>query len=242
MPRLLLLLLLLVPLSLVGCPEGDDDDSGGGDDDDSGVVDDDDAGDDDDAVDDDDAGDDDDTTGGDFVDATIPTFDSGCTGNRLKVILGNGTELAEVEGLIESASFANTANEQAFRIRVGVGTDGPDALWLQLGGDRIGLAGGGPYTLPDNNNGPMVLAATVGADLVGGPGPMAGGFGMPLFAHADVGGSVEFTQNLPEPGVLVVGEFSGILQGGTPDLNNPTQVRLIGVAGCFEATLQQQNN
>ena len=70
---------------------------------------------------------------------------------------------------------------------------------------------------------------------------LVGGYGMPLVAHPTVGGELTFTQNLPEPDVLVVGEFEAILQGGTTSLNNPNQVILLGVAGCFEATLQAQN-
>ena len=177
----------------------------------------------------------------DLLDATIPTFASGCSGNRFKAILGDGTELDEVEGFIESASFANTANQQAFRIRLGLEGLDPGSQWVQLSGDRIGLAGGGPYPLPDNNNGPMVLVAYIGTDATGGPAPTAGAYGFPLIAHPSVGGSVEFTLNLPEPGGLVVGEFSGTLQGGTTTLDDPAQVILLGVAGCFEATLQAEN-
>ena len=210
-------------------------------DDDDAADDDDVAPDDDDIVDDDDIADDDDATNNDLVDAAIPTFPSGCTGNRFKAILGDGTELDEVEGFIDTSSFANTANEQAFRIRLGIDGLDPDSQWVQLSGDRIGLAGGGPYALPDNNNGPMVLQAWIGADSTGGPAPTVGAFGMPLVAYEEVGGTVEFTQNLPEPEVLVVGEFSGILQGGTTTSSNPSQVILLGIAGCFEGTLMAQN-
>ena len=193
-----------------------------------GPLDDDDA-----TADDDDAtADDDDAATDDLLDAFIPTFDGGCTGNRFKAVLGDGTELTEVEGFLEASSFSSDAPpEQSFRIRLGA-VDGvtPDALWVQIAGERADLTGPGPYDIraPDV---PARINVNVGADHAAAP--MSGGFGVPLLVHDDVQGSVAFTAGDPVPNAPISGTYEAILQGGSPGLENPAQVILLGIAGCF---------
>ena len=93
----LLVILLLLPTVLVGCPRSGGGGGGGADDDDSATDDDDDddsATDDDDAVDDDDAADDDDSGGGQWA----GTWTGSTEGTLYKTIEGSGSATVTVDG------------------------------------------------------------------------------------------------------------------------------------------------
>jgi hypothetical protein len=234
MARLLPNLLVgLLGLLLVGCqPSGevplpdDDDDSATSDDDDSATSDDDDTTDD-----DDDTADDDDSLGGeDFTDAYVPDY-ADCSGNRFKLVLGDGTEIGPFEGFFDSpTSFAN--NFPQFTIRTG-----EDAAWTALNGNYNSLTQNTDVTFasPPSVEGNIVLQAALTASAIGAaPADLAGNYGMPSTnLHASVGGSVQFS-SLPAPNVQATGSYSGVIQK-IVSLSN--QQVLLGVRGCFDALL-----
>ena len=216
-------------LLLAGCPSEADDDTAGPDDDD--VADDDDVTDDDDATDDDDGADDDDAAI-DYIDATAPAFGD-CAGNQVKLMLGDGTEIGPFDGFFpRPESFAN--NFPQFSIRIGV-----DDAWVALNGNYDGMSPGTiPFETPSSTPGNVVLqAALMEASLPGGaPVDLAGNYGFVTNnLHPDVGGSVTFDGAVPGPNVAVNGTFQGIIQ---KVVSFSDQVVLLGVSGCFDATLE----
>ncbi len=230
MPRSTLLLLALL---LAGCPTDDDDSGGPADDDDATAADDDDATDDDDAADDDDdaTGDDDDAAKIDYLDATVPDF-AGCSGNQVKFVLGDGTELGPYDGFQSKASFANCFPQ--FTIRIGEGD-----TWAALNGNYEGMNGGVeiPFQSPSSTAGNVVLQASIPESVLSAEAPLdlAGNFGLVnTNRHSDVGGSVTFDGDVPGPSVAVSGTYSGVIQ---KVVSFSEQVVLLGVAGCFDATL-----
>jgi hypothetical protein len=224
-PDLMWVWLLALFLSASGCTNGDwsDDDSG---DDDSG---DDDSGDDDSG--DDDSGDDDTGDEEDLDAATIPDFPD-CTGNQVKLRLGDGTEIGPVNGLDSAASFANHTG--AFKIQVGGAM-----LWTAISGNGGGMQAGSPITFqpPHETPGNAVLQGYIGASEIGTSDPaMAVGYGM-VAAGLDerVGGVVTFDA-VPDAGQQSSGTFSGILQGYIGQFT--PRVILLGVSGCFSGVLE----
>jgi len=226
-PDLRLAWLLALSLLAAGCASADwgSDDDTSGDDDSAG---DDDTGDDD--TGDDDTGDDD--TGEEDLDAaTIPDFPD-CTGNQIKLILGDGTEVGPVNGLDLAASYANHTG--AFKIQVGTGM-----LWMAISGNQGGMVAGSPITFqpPHETPGNAVLQGYIGAGEIGTSDPaMAVGYGMVAAGlDARVGGVVTF-DTVPEAGQQTSGTFSGVLQGYIGQFT--PRVILLGVAGCFSGVLE----
>jgi hypothetical protein len=199
----------------------DDDDSAGSDDDDTTGTDDDDTT----------GTDDDDSLGGeDFIDAYVPDY-ADCSGNRFKLVLGDGTELGPFEGFFDSPkSFAN--NFPQFTIRTG-----EDAAWTALNGNYNSLAQDTDIALasPPSVEGNVVLQASLASSSIGtAPADLAGNYGMPASnLHASVGGFVQFS-SLPAPNVQTTGSYSGIIQ---KIVSLSSQQVLLGVRGCFDALL-----
>lgn len=202
-------------------PQPDDDDSAVGDDDDSSADDDDDTT----------ATDDDDSLGGeDFTGAYVPDY-SDCSGNRFKLVLGDGTELGPFDGFFDSpTSFAN--NFPQFTIRTG-----EDAAWTALNGNYNTLEQDTDiaFTSPPSVEGNVVLQASLTSSAIGtAPADLAGNYGTPASnLHASVGGLVQFS-GLPAPNAQTTGSYSGIIQK-IVGLSN--QQILLGVRGCFDALL-----
>ena len=227
------LALFLLALALGACqplgevpPQTDDDDSSVSDDDDTSTDDDDTSADDDDA-----STDDDDSLGGqDYTDASIPDY-ADCSGNRFKVVLGDGSAIGPFEGFFPSpTSFAN--NFPQFTIRTG-----EDAAWTALNGNYNSLTQNTDitFTSPPSVEGNVVLQASIASSTIGtAPADLAGNYGMPTTnLHASVGGSVHFT-SLPAPNAQATGTYSGIIQ---KIVSLSTQQVLLGVRGCFDAAL-----
>ncbi len=223
--------LFLLPLAIAGCGVpvyeplgGDDDDIFGGDDDDATSDDDDDA------TGDDDTGDDD-SVPGDLDAVTIPEF-SDCTGNQVKFVLGDGTELGPVSGFDATASYANHTG--VFKIQVGSPT-----LWAGILGHQGEMQAGSPviFQAPAELPGNAVLQGFVSVSDIGTSDPgMAVGYGMAASGLDErVGGEVTFDV-VPAPGQQTSGSFSGIGQWWVGPLT--PRVILLGVAGCFSATLE----
>jgi len=236
--RLRLTWLLIGALALIayGCASSGWNDDDVSDDDDS-AADDDDAGDDDagdDDAGDDDAGDDDagddDASLVDLDAATVPEFPD-CTGNQVRFVLGDGTEIGPVDGL-DSSSFAN--HTQQFKIQLG-----SSSLWTAITGHVEGMNTGVPiaFQSPAQSPGNAVLQSFVGASDIGGSDPaLAVAYGMQASGlDKRVGGSVVF-DSLPEAGQVTSGTFSGIVQWFIGPLT--PRVVLLGVAGCFSGTLE----
>jgi len=234
-------LTVLCPVLLGGCDDdewGDDDSAGDDDsgDDDTGDDDagDDDAGDDDtsdDDDDDDDSGDDDDAPV-DYTDATVPDFpDCDRSLNQVKFVLGDGTVLGPVDGL-DSSSFANFTGQ--FKIQLGASD-----LWAAVTGNVTKMTAGVPidFQLPAETPGNAVLQGYVGSSAVGASDPaMAVAYGMnAAVLHPSVGGQVTFDA-LPTSGTETTGSFHGVVQWYVGPLTPATI--LVGMRGCFTATLQ----
>jgi len=229
-------LALALPFALGGllllgaCGDAPDDDDATADDDDSASDDDDATADDDDAT----VDDDDDATGGapDYVDAVIPDYPD-CVGNSVLFSLGDGTELGPFDGFFEApTSFANNFGQ--FTIRVGT-----DDAWTALNGHYDGMDTSGPIEFegPSSQPGNVVLQALLTPEVTGGgPEDLAGNFGAPPSnLSPEVGGSVTFGA-VPSPGGTSLGVYSGIIQKFQSV--GVEQVVLLGVSGCFNATLQ----
>jgi hypothetical protein len=220
------LVLLLLALALGACrplgevpPPTDDDDSAVSDDDDTSTDD------------DDTSTDDDDSLGGqDYTDAYLPDYPD-CSGNRFKLVLGDGSAIGPFEGFFDSpTSFAN--NFPQFTIRTG-----EDASWTALSGNYSEMTTGTDiaFASPPSVPGNVVLQASVQATVIGGaPAELAGNYGLPASnLHGAVGGAVHFT-SLPAPNAQATGTYSGIIQ---KIVSLSTQQVLLGLRGCFDAAL-----
>ena len=222
-------LLLALLLLAVGCAAAvwDDDDSAGDDagDDDAG---DDDTGDDD--TGDDDAGDDD-TSLVDLDAATVPVF-TDCTGNQVKFMLGDGTEVGPIDGL-DSSSFANNTGQ--FKIQIGSNS----GSWAAITGHQGQMQAGSPITFqtpPDSPGNAVLQSFVAAADIGSSDGALAAAYQMSAPSlDSRVGGEVTFT-SVPTAGQLTSGTFSGIVQWFIGPLT--PRVILLGVAGCFSGTLE----
>jgi hypothetical protein len=217
-------------LLAAGCAAAvwDDDDSADDDDVGDDDVGDDDVGDDD--VGDDDAGDDD-TSLVDLDGATVPVFPD-CTGNQIKFILGDGTELGPIDGL-DSSSFANNTGQ--FKIQVGSSA----GSWAAITGHQGQMQAGTPITFqtpPDSPGNAVLQSFVAAADIGSSDSALAAAYQMSASAlDPRVGGEVTF-DSVPAAGQLTSGTFSGIVQWYIGPLT--PRIILLGVAGCFSGTLE----